>query len=261
MARKPNSSGPPKGDIWAVINQKGGVGKTTTAAALAEGLHVKGFRTLAIDLDPQGNLSSTFKADRTGATIADLLAPDGEPLAPAQIIQATETGDIIPSHDDLSKAGDVLEDAGTLRAALAPIVGQYDFTILDTPPHLGILTANALTAAHGVIITANADRYSIEGIAALYRTITAARASSNPGLKVMGVVLTRYNPRTVLSHDMAANIGAAAEKIGTRLFKSTIREAVAVREAQANQVGLFKYAPKSKVAKDYMDLIGEILKG
>lgn len=244
----------------AVINQKGGVGKTTTAAALAGGLARRGKRTLAIDLAPQCNLTSTYRASSDRATAADLL--EGNAL---RAVQHTECGDIIAGHRALTQAESSLIGPDNsslpfiLRNALVSFCDDYDFVIIDTPPALGVLTAAALAAADAALITAQADYYSMDGIARLDETIEAIRAGTNPGLEILGILLTRYDPRAILSRTAAEQIAAAARNMGTRLFKTTIRESITHKEAQMTRRSIFDYAPKSNAASDYMALTDEIL--
>jgi len=243
----------------AIINQKGGVGKSTTAAQLASGLSLKGYRTLSIDLDAQGNLTYSFGASTDGATALGVLT--GE-VKTADAIQHTEQGDIIPANKALSGADAFISDTGKeyrLKEALELISGQYDYCIIDTPPALGILTVNALTACDSVVIPAQADIYSLQGIEQLAETIKPVKKYCNPALTIEGILLTRYSPRSVLSRDIADLAGQLAEKLGTKLFTATIREAVAVKEAQINQQSLYTYAPKAKVTEDYTAFVAEII--
>jgi len=248
-------------EIIAIINQKGGVGKTTTALALGAGLSLKGFKVLFIDMDAQANLTYTIGADHSGLTTIDLLT---KTIKAKQIIQHTEQGDIIPASPALSGADTVITDVGKeyrLKEALEPLKGDYDYIIIDTPPALGILTVNALTACKWVVIPAQADVFSLQGIGQLHETIQAVRHYCNPGLTVRGILLTRYSPRAILSRDIADLIEQAAEQLQTKLFKATIREGIAIKEAQASQKNLFSYAPKSNVAADYTAFIDELTGG
>lgn len=243
----------------AVANRKGGVGKTTTAAALVGGLTLKGYRVLAIDLDAQRNLTSTMQARSDSKTALGVLTGD---VTAREAIRHTQSGDIIPSSKALSGADATLTETGKeyrLKEALEPIEGEYDYCIIDCPPALGILTVNALTAADSVIIPAQADIYSLEGIEDLQETIQPVKRYCNPELTIEGILLTRYSPRSVLSRDVTTLAEQLASKLGTTLFKATIREAVAVKEAQISQQNLFVYAPKSKVSEDYRAFIEELL--
>lgn len=245
--------------IYAVINQKGGVGKSTTAAAMWAGFTLRGFKTLAIDLDAQGNLSFTAAASSDGNTVLEVLTGS---CTASEAIQSTPTGDIIAASKALSGADAFIADTGKeyrLREALEPIKEQYDFIIIDTPPALGILTVNALTACHSVIIPAQADVYSLQGIGQLAETIKPVKKYCNPGLTIEGILLTRYSGRAVLSREVLELMQQQAAALNTKLFKVQIREAISVKEAQISQKSLFEYAPKAKVTEDYSAFLDEII--
>ena len=170
--------------------------------------------------------------------------------------------DIISSNKALAGADAFIADTGKeyrLKEALEKIEKDYDFCIIDTPPALGILTINALTASDSVIIPAQADIYSLQGIENLEETIKAVKKYCNPNLEIEGILLTRYNPRTILSREVSEMAEKLAKKLETKLFKAKIRDAVAVKEAQISQESLFKYAPKSNVTQDYESFINEFL--
>lgn len=243
----------------AVINQKGGVGKSTTAAALGAGLTLKGFKVLYIDLDAQGNLTYTLGADPKGLTALDVLTKEA---TAEQTIQRTAQGDVIAASPSLAGADTVITSVGKeyrLKEALEPLKESYDYIIIDTPPALSVLTINALTACTGAIIPAQADIYSLQGISQLNSTIQTVRQYCNPSLEVMGIVLTRYSSRAILSREVAEMIEQTAERLNTKLYKTTIRENIAVKEAQASQQNIFEYAPKSNAASDYSALVDEII--
>lgn len=243
----------------AIINQKGGVGKSTTAEALAAGLSLKGYKTLSIDLDAQSNMTYTAGAKTDGATALGVLTGEVDIAA---AIQHTDSGDIIAASKALAGADAFITNTGKeyrLKEALEPIRAEYDFIIVDTPPALGILTINALTACDSVIIPAQADIYSIQGIEQLAETMKPVKKYTNPALTIEGILLTRYSPRSVLSREVAELAEKIAAKLGTKLFKATIREAVAVKEAQISQQSLYSYAPKAKVTEDYNRFIAELL--
>ena len=247
--------------IYAIINQKGGVGKSTTAAALWAGLTLKGFRTLAIDLDAQGNLSYTAGADTAHKTALSLLT--GEAPA-AETIQTTAAGDIIAASKHLAGADAIITDTGKeyrLKEALEPIQALYDYIIIDTPPALGILTINALTACNSVIIPAQADIFSLQGIEQLTQTMHPVKKYCNAALTIEGILLTRYNSRTALTRDITSYVQQLASRLETRVFTTPIREGIAVKEAQINQRTLFDYAPKAKVTDDYRAFIDELTEG
>lgn len=246
--------------IICIINQKGGVGKSTTAEALAEGLTIKGVKTLLIDLDPQGSITLSAGVDRNSSTAYELLIK--QVRAEEVIQQQTGRSAVITASKNLARLDVELTATGKeyrLKEQLSPLLSRYDFIIVDTPPALGVLTVNALTAADSIIIPTQADVYSLQGIQQLVETIEAIRAYTNPGLTLAGVLLTRHNNRSVLSRDMAEAASNTAEQIGTFLYQTVIREAVALKEAQARQQTIYEYAPKSNAAIDYMAFIDEYM--
>ena len=253
--------------VIAVNNQKGGTGKTTTAAALGYALYHKGYRVLLIDLDAQCNLTYTVNA--AGGKYGSFGAME-RPETTQQEIQpvcADENGrvDIIPGTERLAVAEKVFTEIGKeykLKEALQHIDGgQYDYAIIDTPPTLSILSINALAAADTVIIPAQADIYSLQGITQINGTITTVRKYCNSRLTIDGILLTRYNGRTTISKDMAEALKQTAEKLGTRVYDTRIRECTAIKEAQALRKDIFVYAPKSNAAEDYGSLVNEIIGG
>lgn len=246
-------------EIIAVINQKGGVGKSTTAQAIGQCLHLKGYKVLFVDLDAQGNLSYSLNAIQPSKTVLEVITGQVEAK---EVIIHTETGDIMPSSLQLSGADLMLTEMGKeykLKEAIEPLKKLYDYIIIDTPPALSILTINALTACTGVIIPAQADIYSLQGIGQLNNTIEAVRKYCNEGLKLKGIVLTRFNKRAVLSRDVKDLLEQTAQTLKTKLYKTHIREAVAVKEAQIQKACLFTYAPKSNASIDYMNLTDEVI--
>jgi chromosome partitioning protein len=250
--------------IISITNQKGGVGKSSTALALGAGFLSKGLKVLFIDLDAQGNLSYTLGADATGQTRRSSFDVLMQNTTAKNAIQQAGQSHVIGSSPSLSGADMVLTAVGKeyrLKEALETLKGMYDYIIIDTPPALGILTVNALTASTGVLIPAQADIYSLQGVSQLYSTIQTVKKYCNPSLQVMGIALTRYNRRAIISRDIAEMMGETAGQLETKLFKSKIREATAVKEAQARRQDIFTYAPKSNAAKDYLGLVEEILKG
>lgn len=234
--------------IITIANQKGGSAKSTTAAALAQAAAYRGISCLAIDLDPQGNLSFFLAADATRAGAFDLM--EGRPAE----IQHTEGGvDAIAASWDLQTVTSSQGSARRLKTALAPIAAKYALTIIDTPPTAGELQYNALMASDKLIIPLQAD---IGGLQGLYQIADTAHQiqQSNPALKVLGYVLTRFKSTTTLSKQMAGTIKARAEEIGIP-FLTAIREAVAIPEAQSMQRNLYHYNPKCKPAQDYLQLL------
>ena len=235
----------------SAINHKGGTAKTTTNLALGAYLTGKGEKVLYVDLDPQQNLCKTLGADMSLPTSLDVLIGD-VPISEA--IQEKKGYWVIPSSKRAGKIDQLIDDVGRdyrLKNALEEVGDTYDYAIIDTPPALGTLVINALTACDGIVIPAQADIYSVDGLEDLASTIVSVRKYTNPDLKILGILLTRYSPRTNISqviHDMAEQ---RAEEFGTKVFKATIREAVAIREAQAIGQDIFTYAKRSKVAGDY----------
>ena len=245
----------------AIINQKGGVGKSTTALAIGAGLSLKGYSVLFIDLDAQGNLSYTLGADTKGYNAMGVLE---RPETAKEEIQHTPQGDIIASSPKLAGADKLLEETGKeyrLKEALDSLQGAYDYIIVDTPPALGILTINALTACTGAIIPAQADIYSLQGIAQLNSTIETVKKYCNPSLSIMGIVLTRFNGRSIIRREVAEMLEQTAQSLNTKLYKAKIRECTALVEAQATKQNIFSYAPRSNATADYKALVDEILRG
>jgi chromosome partitioning protein len=247
--------------IVSITNQKGSVEKTSTAHALGTALSISGKRVLFIDLDPQGNLSHTLKADAGPGSAFEVLT-GVKPLE--QAVQRTGRGDCLCASPMLSGADRTLDRTGKeyiLKEAFATIEGRYDFLLIDTPPALGILTVNALTASRDIIISSQADIYSLQGIGQLYQTVIAIRKYCNPSLVIAGILIVRFNHRIILNRDLSAVMEQTAEQLQTRVFITRIRECIAVKEAQAKQTGLFSYAPDSTAAADYELFIREYLGG
>ena len=251
----------------AIAAQKGGTAKTTTAHAIGAGLARRGERVLFVDIDPQGNLSYILGADQTGATVLDVLTGKVSARKAAQQISGAETlpgmgcAAVIPGSPYLAGADATLTGARReylLAEALKAATGEYDYCILDTPPALGILTVNALTAADRVIIPCLPDVFSIQALGQIAETIAGIKANCNHGLEITGLLITKYTRRQNLTRDTEKILAATAEKIGTRLLKTRIRETVAIREAQAMGKDIFTYSPRSAGAEDYNKLIQEI---
>jgi chromosome partitioning protein len=247
--------------ITVIANQKGGVGKTTTAHALSTGLTRKGYKTLAVDADPQGNLTYMMGADENLPGVYELLKGGKNPT---DAVQATGQGDIIPGSLSLAGADVEFYDTGReylLSEALEPLKDAYDFIIIDSPPQLGVLTINTLTATEDVIIPMGADILSLQGLKRLYATIGKVRKRCNRSLQIAGVLITRYNGRTILSKELRESIENAAQQISAVVFQSVIREGIAVKEAQTLRASLFESAPNSNASVDYLAFIDEYLKG
>lgn len=242
-------------EVIAIVNRKGGVGKTATAQALGAGLIKKGCSVLYIDLDSQTNLTYGLGADAGGLSSMDVLAGDA---TAQEAIQHTQQGDVIAGAEALAGADAAIDGTGKeyrLKEALEGL--QYDYCIIDTPAALGTLTVNALTAADSVIIPVQAEVYSLQGIGQLSKTIEAVKKYCNHNLYIRGILITRYNGRAIISRDMQANIEDAAQQLKTRLYSTPIRECVSIKEAQAQQQDIYSYAPRSNAAKDYAAFIEE----
>lgn len=241
--------------IIAVAIQKGGCGKSTTAAELTAGAAARGLNALAVDLDPQGNLTFIMGANGNGRGVYDLL----KGYRAKDLTQRIGRTHIIPGS--LSIANMDKEFSGTrgnnrlLQAALQPLDALYDMIVIDCPPALGLATVNALTAAHEVLIPLQADALSLQGLYLLTDTINQIKAANNPGLRVAGAFLTRYNARSILSRDMEDATRQKCRELGIPYLDTPIREGIAIREAQAYHQSIFDYAPKSKPAADYAALL------
>lgn len=225
--------------IITVFNQKGGVGKTTTAAALSTYYHEQGRSVLSIDLDPQCNYSLLMGAQMGGRSILGVLTGQADT---AGTIQHTQNGDIIAGSEALSAAESILSSTGReykLREAIEPIKGQYEHIVIDSPPALGVLSVNALTAADVVIIPSSADLLSVQSLKQLERTIAEVKKYCNPKLTIAGILLTKHNPRTVLSRDFQSVLEQAAAEMNTRVFKTAIRDSVIIKQCQAMQRSIF----------------------
>ncbi|WP_373263688.1 ParA family protein [Hungatella hathewayi] len=245
--------------IITVSNQKGGVGKTTTSAALAAGISSRGKRVLGIDLDPQGNFGFCLGlGPANGPTVLDALKGS---VPVKEAIQETEYCDLLTSDITLSSSG--LEKISNqtqsiLKNMLTPILEEYDYVIIDTPPALNLLTVNAYAVSNFLIIPMSSDILSLVGLAQLRETIDSVRSTLNPHLEVLGILLTRFNKRTLLSRDVCEMAGQLAGQIGTTVFETRIRSGVAIAEAPAHGESIFDYNPRSAAVGDYMDFIDEI---
>ncbi len=248
--------------IFAIAQQKGGTGKTTTAHAIGAGLARQDKAVLFIDLDAQRNLTYALKAlNHAGATAADVLA---ERATAAAAIIRNPTGDLA-TPCDLIPAGDklaihTLTGNGwqyALRRAIEPVKKDYDYIIIDTPPQLGQILACTLTAATDVIIPTLADFFSLQGVNQAIQTIEQAQGI-NPDLKISGILITKYSPRKILSRDTAELLAKTAAAHRTKVFTTTIRACIALAEAVAAQTDIFAYAPRSVAAQDYTALLAEL---
>lgn len=242
--------------VYTITNQKGGVGKTTTAHILASGLVKAGYKVLVIDTDPQTNLTYTAGIDTNNTQdLYDLFINDFS----LQAIQKTSVGfDMIAGSVNFARADKEFTDTGReyiLRDLLEPVKENYDYCIIDTPPTLGILTINALTASNSVIVPMGADIYSLQGLSQLQGLINNVKKYCNPALQLEGLLLTKYNPRAIINRDIKDNLEQVAKNLNTKVFDVYIREAVAVKEVQAMKQSIFEIYPNSNVTKDYTKFI------
>lgn len=244
--------------ITSCVLQKGGTGKSTTSHALSTGLKAKGFKVLTIDTDAQGNLSHSMCADTSSKGLFEILT--GEPAV--DLIQATPQGDIIASSSRLVGADKIFTELGMeylLTEALEPVKNSYDYIIIDCPPQLGVLVINALVASTDIIIPITSDIYAIQGLAQLLSNIEKVRHRPNPNLRIDGILLTKYSGRSILGRDLKESLEEQSAAMGTKLYKTIIREGISIREAQTQRMSIFAYAPKSNPAIDYENFIVEYL--
>lgn len=253
-------SRPPR--VLAIANQKGGVGKTTTAVNLATALAATDKKVLVIDLDPQGNASTGFGVDRgqrKRGSYEVLLG--GVAVAAAAIPTDIPHLSIIPASIDLSGAEvELVGQDGRerrLKAALADKTAGFDYVLIDCPPSLGLLTLNALVAADAVLVPLQCEFYALEGLSLLMRTIDRVRKALNPRLEIQGVVLTMYDKRSNLSEQVAADVRA---HLGNKVYETMIPRNVRVSEAPSYGKPVLLYDFRSPGAQAYVHLAGELLR-
>ena len=242
-----------------IATQKGGTGKTSTAHILALGLAHQGRRVLLVDLDPQTNLTLAAGADESEPTLYEVLT--GEAKLQDAIVQG-ELVDIIPGSEDLAGADLEFNKTGReylLQEALEPVKKAYDFIIMDCPAALGLLTVNALTASDRVIIPCGADLFNIQGFSQLYATIKDVQKYSNKKLKIAGLLVTRIRSGVKLSREFSEELDRITKKEKIRLFKTQIREAVAIPRYQAEGTDPFITEKRAAVMADYTAFINEFL--
>ena len=243
--------------IIAITNQKGGEGKTTTAINLAFGLAKKGKKTLLVDMDPQANTTGLFSnPDTLEVTLYNVFS-QGRPMKDA-VIQTDEPNLwLAPSKITLAEVesmGQNVDAPYILRDALQS-VGEYDFIIIDCPPSLSIFTINALVAATHVVVPAQAEKFSIDGMTGLQTTINSIKRRINPELQVAGAVVTQIKAKTVLTKTILPVVSQFFH-----VFESNISAGVAIGESHLARKSIYDYAPDSKQAKEYTDFLEELLK-
>jgi chromosome partitioning protein len=244
------------GIVISLLNHKGGVGKTTSTVNIGAGLAELGKKVLLIDLDPQANLTLSLGVPRQRNTIYEALRGESE-LEPFTV---KNNLDIVTSTLDLSGAEmELVNEAGReyiMRELFAAVKDQYDFILIDCPPSLGLLTLNALTSSRFVLIPLQTEFLALQGLAKIKQVIDKVKMRLNKNLEIGGVIPTMYVKNRILSNDVVDTIH---KYFGDKVFKTYIRENVALAEAPAQRKDIFSYSPRSNGAEDYLNLCREIL--
>jgi chromosome partitioning protein len=247
---------------FALVNQKGGVGKTTTAINLGTALAAMGRRTLLIDLDPQGNASTGLgidRAQRASGTYEMLLG--GVPADRAIVATAIPRLSIVPASVNLAGAEIELVNSDhreqRLTEALAPVLGRFDQILIDCPPSLNLLTLNALVAADALLVPLQAEFYALEGLSYLVQTVDRVKRAFNPRLELAGIILTMYDKRNALSDAVASDVRG---HFGDRVFDTVIPRNVRVSEAPSHGMPVLVYDQRCLGAQAYIQLAAEFLK-
>lgn len=248
--------------IIVIANQKGGVGKTTTAINLSAACALKGKRVLLIDLDPQGNSSLSFvEPQSVDGSAYEMFTEVQEPFQKYVYPTKVEKLEIVPSKINLAKLESKLvgdfDAIFRLRDRIEKVRSEYDLIFIDTPPTLGLITVNALVAATHVLIPIQSSYFALEGTDDLLETIEKVRARPNPELDLLGIVVTLFDKRTSLSKDVEAHI---RKVFGKKAFKTIISRSVRLEESPAHKETIFTYSPKSSGSIEYQQLCKEVLR-
>jgi len=251
--------------IITIANQKGGVGKTTTALCLGAALEEKGYKVLYIDLDKQCNTSKTLKADTDKKGSYEILA---NKLAAKEVVQQTINNQyVITANKNLNNIDLILSDSNNslgkeyrLKESLKSINGYFDYVVIDTPPSINNATINALTCTDYLVVVANADTFSLDGIVYLLEMCNSVKEYTNKSIKVGGILLTRFNNRANINKDFKDMLDELARNNDLKIYNSIIRECIAIKESQALKEKITTYAPKSNAYIDYLAFTEEVLK-
>ena len=248
--------------IFSITNQKGGVGKTTTAVNLAASLAATGRKILLVDLDPQGNASMGCGVDKHQLDVSLYEVLTSRCDINQALCQGLECRfDLLPSNGDLTAAEVELLEAENkefqLKEKLSELATPYDFIFIDCPPSLNMLTVNALVASHAVLVPIQCEYYALEGLSALMNTIATVAENINPDLEIEGLIRTMYDPRNSLTNDVSEQL---ARHFGDRVYRTAIPRNVRLAEAPSHGMPVLMYDPASKGAKSYLALAGELLR-
>lgn len=249
------------GRIIAIANQKGGVGKTTTAINLSACLADKGKKVLAVDMDPQGNMTSGLGLDKESIekTVYDMIIGESD-IEEVLQKETMENLDVLPTNIDLSAAEieliDVENKEFIVRNSIQKIRDNYDFVIIDCPPSLSMLTINAMTTADSVLVPIQCEYYALEGLSQLIHTVELVKDRLNPDLEIEGVVFTMYDARTNLSLQVVENV---KDNLQQNIYKTIIPRNIRLAEAPSYGMPINQYDPKSAGSESYMRLADEVI--